>query len=310
MNKKDDPRIRTLFIDDVDQIDCAIFDPSQGIIGQSWHVDVKVTGIPDDNGFVYDFGELKKLIKKVLKSTVDHSLLIPVLSTQIQYQETTSGELWKLKAKSPFIENDNDWEYRCPKGAVFPIRAINITKTLVERECTKLIRHRLPEYITDIQTTLRAEKAGPGASFIRYTHGISDHEGLCQRPFHGHRSLVEIYVNDIKRIDLEQYVTHEVLGPTVHIASKSQLSNKSEKSTYRNSKSSSKSQTVKLSFKGTLGKYQALIPKDKIFFVENMTTIESISHHILKIIEKREKTGSRIKITCYEGIGKGAIAEN
>ena len=51
-------RYGRLFINDIDRIDCAIFDPSIGVVGQSWAVDVTVYGKLDANGFVYDFSNL------------------------------------------------------------------------------------------------------------------------------------------------------------------------------------------------------------------------------------------------------------
>ena len=79
-------RFGRLFIQDVDKIDCAIFDPSVGVVGQSWYVDITVSGQLDSNGFVYDFSHLKKLVKQVLKASLDHTLIIPVQSKLVHYQ--------------------------------------------------------------------------------------------------------------------------------------------------------------------------------------------------------------------------------
>ena len=171
----------TLFIRDVTKLDCAIFDAAQGIIGQSWHVDLTVSGILDENGFVCDFGPLKKLVKQTLDGTLDHALLIPVGSQMVQYSETNAGEHWRLRNKDRLTNTDCTIDYQCPKGAVFPIRAISIKTTAVEQELAKILRHRLPESVLQIGIKLREEKLKPTEAIYRYTHGLRGHSGLCQR---------------------------------------------------------------------------------------------------------------------------------
>ena len=114
--------IGTLFIKDVDRIDCATFEPNQGVTGKSWYVDIYVTGQLDSNGFVYDFSHLKKLVKSVLKNTIDHALLIPIqvsrwntkLLIKVSFGPSSQGRLSGI---------DSTWTYKCPKGAVYPVRS-------------------------------------------------------------------------------------------------------------------------------------------------------------------------------------------
>ena len=82
-----------LFVKDVDRIDCSIFDPSTGITGQSWHVDIAIEGELDENGFVHDFSLVKSLVKETLKSSVDHALIIPIKSKYIEFKESDSEEV-------------------------------------------------------------------------------------------------------------------------------------------------------------------------------------------------------------------------
>jgi 6-pyruvoyl-tetrahydropterin synthase len=299
--KKSKNKSGTLFIRDVDKIDCAVFDPAQGILGHSWHVDVLVSGLLDKNGFVYDFSDLKTIIKQALGTTLDHSLIIPVMSKQVQFQDTKDGELWKFHTQSQLTGDRSYWEYKCPKGAVFPLRAISITDTLIERECARIIRHRLPEEILSVKVQLREELADSTAVFFRYTHGITNHKGLCQRPFHGHRSILEVHVDNKRRHDLEEYAATTLLKKSVHIASTSQLVEKKP--------SSKNAENVHISFKGKLGKYEASIPSNRVLLVKNRTSVEIISQHIAQHLAKKVKNGGVLKVVCYEGIGKGAISE-
>ena len=110
------PNSSTLFIRDVGKIDCATFDPSQGISGQSWYVDVWLTGMLDENGFVFDFSPLKSLIKQTLSSTLDHSLIIPVQSQSVQYGEWEGGEKWILKSKARGESKESRFAYQSPSS--------------------------------------------------------------------------------------------------------------------------------------------------------------------------------------------------
>lgn len=301
-------RYGRLFINDIDKIDCAIFDPSVGVVGQSWYVDITVAGLLDSNGFVYDFSLLKKLVKQVLKSTVDHTLVIPAQSKLVHYQETERGELWRLQAKSRLTGVNSDWSYLCPKGAVYPMRAMQVTREIIEAECSRLIRHRLPEEISSVEVHLRKEEVVSGQSFFRYSHGITGHEGLCQRLFHGHRSLIEVQVADERRHDLEQWLAHEVLGSVVHIASLKQLVN--PPAGVKSGTRANNTDPLTISYKGSLGDYEATVPANRVFLVEDETSIESIAYELAKLIANEGiEIGGPIKVKCFEGVGKGAIAE-
>lgn len=295
----DNPFVGTLFIKDIDRLDCAVFDPSIGVVGQSWYVDIEVTGQLDENGFVYDFSHLKKLVKSVLKSSLDHALIIPVQSTHVHYQETASGEMWHLKAKTRLTGLDSDWTYQCPKGAVYPIRAVKISKEIIEQECARLIRHRLGESIGKVSVKFRAELGAGADSFFRYTHGITDHQGLCQRLFHGHRSKIEVYVSGDRRRDLEQYLAHDLFGSSIHIASRSQVVKNDN----------DKDDVICLVYQGTLGHYKAKLPSNRVFFVNEQTSIERISQQLVKLLGEKIGQSKGVKVVCYEGIDKGASAE-
>ncbi len=295
----------TLFIKDVDRIDCATFEPNQGVTGKSWYVDIYVTGILDSNGFVHDFSLLKKLVKNVLKSTIDHSLLIPIQSKQVAYETENLSELWTLNAKARLSGVDSTWVYKCPKGAVYPVRCVKISREILEQECRKLIRHRLPEDVHDVKVVLRKEGGKKDDSFFRYTHGITGHEGLCQRLFHGHRSLIEVYVADEQRPDIERYIAHDLFGSIIHIASLDQVI-KGE-SALGVSKDSKESTT--LSYEGTHGYFEATIPTNRIFFVSHFTSIECIAREIADHIIEKFNLRANVRVVCYEGIGKGAVAE-
>ena len=54
----------SVFLRDVAVLDCALFDPGHGVIGQTWLVDVQLTAPIDEKGFIHDFGALKDLLSR------------------------------------------------------------------------------------------------------------------------------------------------------------------------------------------------------------------------------------------------------
>jgi 6-pyruvoyl-tetrahydropterin synthase len=298
-----DEELGALFLNNLMTLDCAIFDPSWGITGQSWHVDVTLSGALDECGFVHDFSDLKSLIRQTLKTSVDHALVMPVGSQSVHYHEIANGESWQAHAKTKINSNDSMWEYNCPKGAVYPIRCVAITQTVIEQEIAKLIRHRVPASVQEVKIKLRPETTDPTVATFRYTHGITGHQGLCQRLFHGHRSRVEVYVDNERRVDQEHYLTRELFGPTVHIATPKQVKG----NLWECGKRGPSGEQVTLTLQGTMGYYEAKLPASHVFLVEKETSIECLSKQVAAVIAKRLKAPGRVKVVCFEGIDKGGI---
>ncbi|MCX6123977.1 MAG: 6-carboxytetrahydropterin synthase [Proteobacteria bacterium] len=297
------PNSSTLFVKDVGKIDCALFDPSLGIIGQSWHVDVWLTGALDENGFVFDFSPLKSLIKQTLASTLDHSLIIPVQSQSVQYNESEAGERWVLRSKARGEAKETKWEYLCPKGSVFPVHSVSLKTGVIEAEFARILRHRLPQTVLGLAVKLREEPISTTEASYRYTHGIQGHNGLCQRLFHGHRSRIEVYVAEERRPDLEHFIAREIFSSNIHIATINQIKSGVGEIGRRGSNDA----PVVLNYAGTLGIYEAILPSNRLFFVEFDTSIEAIAKELAKVIKREEKTNEVVKVIAYEGIDKGAI---
>lgn len=302
-NNDSPTNISTLFVRDVGKIDCALFDPSQGIVGQSWYVDVWLTGTLDENGFVFDFSPLKSLIKQTLASTLDHSLIIPVQSQSVQYTEIDSNERWILKSKARGDSRETRWEYTCPKGSVFPVHCVALKQTVIEQEFSRILRHRLPATVQGLSVKLREEAIATTEASYRYTHGIQGHIGLCQRLFHGHRSRIEVFIGEERRPDLEHYIAREIFASNIHIASLGQIKSGRGEVGRRGTTD----EPITLSFAGTLGSYEGTIPSNRVFFVEAETSIEAIAREIARLIKFEEKTNEVVRVVAYEGIDKGAV---
>ena len=297
-------QVSTLFVRDVGKIDSALFDPSLGIVGHSWYVDVWLTGSLDSNGFVFDFSPLKNLIKQTLASTLDHALILPVGSQMVQYSEFENGERWTLKSRARGEAKDARWDYASPKGSVFPVHTVALKNTSIEQEFSRILRHRLPSTVSQLSVKLREEQISPTEASFRYTHGITGHNGLCQRLFHGHRSRMEIYIGEERRPDLEHFVVREILGNTVHIATLNQI----KSGTGEIGQRGKNDEPITLGYSGSLGNFEATLPSNRVFFVEGETSIESIAREIARVIKREERPNERIRTVCYEGIDKGAEA--
>ncbi len=295
-------RISTLFVRDVGKIDCAMFDPSFGIIGQSWYVDVWLTGSLDENGFVFDFSPLKALIRHTLATTLDHALIIPVGSQCVQYSDLDQGERWTLKSKARGDQFESRWDYISAKGSVFPIHTIALKTANIEQEFARIIRHRLPPSVHQLVVKLREEAIAPTEASYRYTHGITGHNGLCQRLFHGHRSRIEVFVGEERRPDLEHYVVREVFATNVHIATLSQIKSGQGKVGFRGTTAD----PITLAYTGSLGSFEATLPSNRVFFVEGETSVEALAREVALLIKREEQTSEKIRVVCYEGIDKGA----
>ena len=296
----------TIFLNDITKIDSALFDPGRGVIGQTWRIDVSLTGPLNSNGFVLDFSEFKKMVRKVLKSSLDHALIIPINSQSVVFKGAGRGECWVMRSRNGKGGVEQEWTYVSPPGAVFPSRSIALNRQVLEQEVVRSLRHRLPPDILHISATLREDDTNPTEAVFRYTHGIADHSGMCQRLFHGHKSRILCYVGEERRPDYEHYLVRDILGSQVHIATPSQQKSGPLIPTGYRGKTK---EAVTLAYEGSQGYFEATMPADRIFMVEHETSIECITRELAKVVKREENTPEKVKIICFEGVDKGSMAE-
>ena len=294
----------TIFLEDLDRIDVSIFDPSRGVVGESWHVDLHVSGPLDDNGFVQDFSPLKAEVKQAIKGSIDHALIVPAGSPAVQ-TEDLGGEI-HLRLTDHSGEKPFDWEYSAPREAVLHVGGETVSTEAVEAAIATRLAETAAAHLTNIRVKLRAESAHPTEAFFSYTHGITGHRGLCQRLLHGHRSRLKVEIDGERRPDLEHRLVTDVLGPSVHIGARWQIKSGPVEPYMRTSARDRK--PVRLAYKGTLGSYYAVVPSDRFLLIDGETSIENLTLFLAKYLQ-RDYHDSKIAVSCYEGIGKGALVE-
>lgn len=276
-----------LFVDNLTVIDCSILDPKRGLIGASWSVNLELGGDLDHQSMVFDFAKVKKTVKQWIDQEVDHKLLVP--SSYKGVRITQSDESCDVNFET---KDKLEIKHSSPASALCFIDAKRISRKRVRQFIAKRLADVLPSNVTDIKVTLHNE-ASIGR-YYTYSHGLKKHDGNCQRIAHGHRSKIEIWKNKVRSRKLEKQLADKwsdiYLGTTEDV---------------------SEFDSCKVSFNYTTeqGEFSLCLPEERVYLMENDTTVECIAEHVLSVLEQDMPKAS-FKVRAYEGISKGAIAES
>ncbi|GAM65533.1 NADPH-dependent 7-cyano-7-deazaguanine reductase [Vibrio ishigakensis] len=66
-----------LFVRDLTVIDSSYLCPQRGMVGESWILDVVMSGELNEMSMVLDFSRVKKQIKQIVDEYIDHRLIVP-----------------------------------------------------------------------------------------------------------------------------------------------------------------------------------------------------------------------------------------
>ena len=280
----------TLFVENLTVADFSYLHPKRGMVGESWLVDLELTGDLDHQGMVFDFGHIKKRIKQIIDDNVDHRLLVPVDSEHATVSERDNN-------------TSLEWLYRggtirmvAPSESLLLMSGPEVSKANLTLFLMDLVQQVVPDNVAEVRIVLREEDTGT-APFYHYSHGLKKHDGNCQRIAHGHRSGIHIFENGRRSRYWEKlwadrwediYLgTEEDLEGTYYI----------EEIPHH-----------RFRYDAPQGHFELVIPEDHCYLVDTDTTVEQLAAHIAEQLAT-EAPGKHFRVRAFEGIGKGAIAE-
>lgn len=277
-----------LFVDHLTVIDSATLDATHGVLGQSWIVDVVLTGTLDEQSMVMDFGHVKKQIKRSIDDWVDHVLLVPRSSPNLAdyaNDDVNVSLRWILPFNQKII-------YRSPAEAVCEIEADAITTTTLAAYLETRLLTITPPSVEHVAITLREEIIdGP---YYHYAHGLKKHDGNCQRIAHGHRSRIIIWCNGELAHDLMQQWATRWNG--IYLGTREDMQSQHDG-------------TMAFAYTAPQGEFYLELPESRCHLLTSDSTVECIAQHIAQQLKKADPT-AHFKVKAFEGVDKGAIAES
>ncbi|MCH8530571.1 MAG: 6-carboxytetrahydropterin synthase [Saccharospirillum sp.] len=280
-----------LFVDHLTVIDFSYLHPVRGIVGESWIVDVELEGDLNDEGMVFDFGHVKKLLKAALDEGMDHTLALPTQLPGLHLAETDLGERLEVEYRAP--NGELKLRYQSPREAVYLVDAEEVTLRSVTPMLEAHLNSLVPANVKRVRLQLRTEQIdGP---FYHYTHGLKKHQGDCQRICHGHRSRIEIE-RDGQRDSEAEKEWAERFADIYLITAEDELP-------------SDEPGLSHIGYEAEQGRFDVWLPTHQCYTMTTDSTVELIASHLADQLRQAEpKAHWRVK--AYEGVRKGAIAES
>lgn len=287
-----------LFVRDLTVIDSSYLCERRGMVGESWLVDIEMSGELNEMSMLLDFGRVKKLIKSIIDEEVDHKLLVPTECPLI-HVETLDGD----ESTVDLLRPGRSIHLRCPSQGFAFIPAPQVDKESVTRYLLAVLAKRLPGNIKDLSLTLRQE-AITGA-FYHYSHGLKKHDGNCQRIAHGHRSPIEIHIDGERDQELE-FNWAERWGD-IYLGTEEDKVALTELALSPRANAQLGEHHCGFKYVAPQGLFQLAIPSTEVEMIDTDTTVELLACYIAREVKKM--VGDKfVKIVAYEGVGKGAIA--
>lgn len=287
-----------LFVRDLTVIDSSYLCERRGMVGESWLVDIEMSGELNEMSMLLDFGRVKKLIKSIIDEEVDHKLLVPTECPLIHI-ETLDGD----ESTVDLLRPGRSIHLRCPTQGFAFIPAPLVDKESVTRYLLAVLAKRLPGNIKDLSLTLRHEAID--GTFYHYSHGLKKHDGNCQRIAHGHRSPIEIHVDGERDGELE--LNWAERWGDIYLGTEEDKVALTELALSPRANAQLGEHHIGFKYVAPQGLFQLAIPSAEVEMIDTDTTVELLACHIAREVKKM--VGDKfVKIVAYEGVGKGAIA--
>lgn len=287
-----------LFVRDLTVIDSSYLCERRGMVGESWLVDIEMSGELNEMSMLLDFGRVKKLIKSIIDEEVDHKLLVPTECPLI-HVETLDGD----ESTVDLLRPGRSIHLRCPSQGFAFIPAPQVDKESVTRYLLAVLAKRLPGNIKDLSLTLRQEAIT--GTFYHYSHGLKKHDGNCQRIAHGHRSPIEIHIDGERDQELE--LNWAERWGDIYLGTEEDKVALTELALSPRANAQLGEHHCGFKYLAPQGLFQLAIPTAEVEMIDTDTTVELLACYIAREVKKM--VGDKfVKIVAYEGVGKGAIA--
>lgn len=278
-----------LFVNALTVMDVSLLDRDRGVVGESWIVDIELTGELNEQGMVFDFGHVKKHIKHFIDEHADHRLMVPTQSSGCSVRKQ-SGTTWvEFPLKSGGVIS-----HQSPNQAVLLMPSETIEAEPLAKLLAEQLKAELPDNVHDVSITLRNEHID--SAYYHYTHGLQKHLGQCQRIAHGHRSKIEVYINDQRRTEIEEQWAKRLACS--YIASKHHIAETSLINSIEH---------TRMAYTAEEGDFAITLPSEHLFIMSNVTTVENIADCLAQNIGAEHH--GHVLVKAYEGVGKGAFGE-
>lgn len=268
------------------------------MVGESWILDVTLSGQLNEMSMVLDFGKVKSQIKRIVDQFVDHRLLIPKRNPLIHSATTNNGY-----TSLDLMRGNRSIHLHCPDEAYCFIDTEEINIESVTKHVYQLLKGYLPDNVYGLDITLRPENIE--GAFYHYSHGLKKHDGNCQRIAHGHRSGIKLIVDGQRDHIREQEFSKRwediYLGS---IEDKVAVDNLTLSKYTQNITSESH---YGFSYTCPQGKFELAIAKCETEILTTDTTVELLASYIADEVHKLLHKNQKLNVVAYEGVGKGAI---
>jgi len=288
-----------LFVDDLTVIDFSYLCSQRGIVGESWIVDVLLDGSLNEQSMVLDFAVVKKQIKAIIDDAVDHKLLLPMQEPALTLQASVHHADHQT---IDFITERASYHLQSPQCAFAAIDCATITIDSVTTHLTEIILAQLPSNVQGLSLVLRPENIA--GDYYHYTHGLKLHDGNCQRIAHGHRSKIQIFVDNKKNIELEHQWCHR--WQDIYIASEADRVAKADIELSSQAEQYMTPDHQFFSYTAPQGRFDIAVATNVLDVVDCDSTVELLADFIARQL-KKDLASATIKVIAYEGVAKGAI---
>ncbi|WP_318417867.1 6-pyruvoyl trahydropterin synthase family protein [Photobacterium leiognathi] len=288
-----------LFVRDLTVIDASYLCTERGMVGESWILDVVMSGELNEMSMVLDFSRVKKQIKQLVDQYVDHRLIVPAKSPAINTAATTTGYV-----TVDLMREDKSIHLHCPEQAFCFIDAETVTIESVTEHVYQVLKGNLPENVQGLEITLRHETIN--GAFYHYSHGLKKHDGNCQRIAHGHRSPIELFVNGERNAELEKQWAKR--WQDIYLGSQEDVLSVSELNLSECAKQVTDETHYGFRYTAPQGEFELAIARSETEMLSTDTTVELLAGYIAEKVKPSLSDSDMLEVVAYEGVGKGAMA--